>query len=268
MKANYPIRWVPATPEYVLAYMQEEWRQFAGDCRLSAGEMEKHMPTFNTTIQEWCDEQMLDEWMPLGKQLNLTWDTSFTRKQWREVFAPAGQKTIRGVCELLAAQAKRPVIPPAKILGHESKSAGVFLAIRALLIEAGAPANLRPSFSLEPCLKKWRKVFLRKIDRLVLGGLPYVPQNKFWTRLAAATCGVGVLLLGVSGFVKESPEVVIAGVLLFATGYLGSICHGPLALENVNTFRDLVELIVKKQRLCGFDPQRNSPCENSITNPL
>ena len=169
MKSSYPITWLPATPEYILAGIQAEWRQFALDCEFTAEDMERQMPTFNTTIRQWCDDAMLDEWTPLGTALNQTWGTKFTRKQWRQVLEPAREKTIRGVCELLATQARRPLIPPAIILGRECKSAGVFLAIRSLLIEAGAPARLRPSSSVEPYLKKWPKVFHEKINRSVHG---------------------------------------------------------------------------------------------------
>ncbi len=249
MKVIYPIQWVPATPEYILAGIQEEWRQFSQDCGLTAEDRERQMPTFNTTIQQWCDDAMLDEWMPLSKALNQTWGTKFTRKQWRQVLEPAREKTIRGVCELLATQAQRPLIPSAKILGHECKSAGVFLAIRSLLIEAGAPANLRPSSNVEPYLKKWPKVFQEKIERLALGGLPYKLVNKFWPILTGSTWTVGALLL-VAGSISKVPEMIIVGVFLFAAGWLGGLLYrGPLALENVKTFRDLAELIVKKQRL-------------------
>lgn len=210
MKTSYPIQWMPATPEYILAYIQEEWRRFAAECHLPATESKKHIPTFATTIQAWCDEEMLDEWMELGTQLNQTWETNFTRKQWRQVLKPAHEKTLRDACELLATRAQRPVISPAKIFGRECKSAGIFLAIRSLLIEAGAPANLRPSSRVEPYLKKRPKIFLRKIDRLILGGLPYASGNKFWTKLTAVTCVVGALLLGVGCFLKESPKLLLS----------------------------------------------------------
>jgi hypothetical protein len=58
---------------------------------------------------------------------------------------PAREKTLRGVCELLATQARRPLVPPANMLGRECASAGVFLAMRALLVQVGAPPDLRPS---------------------------------------------------------------------------------------------------------------------------
>lgn len=252
MKSSYPIQWLPATPEYILAGIQEEWRQFARDCELTAEDRERQMPTFNTTIRRWCDDAMLDEWMPLGQALNQTWGTKFTRKQWRQVLEPAREKTIRGVCELLATQAQRPLVPPAKILGHECQSAGVFLAIRSLLIAAGAPANLRPSSSVEPYLKKWPKVFQEEIDPLVLGGLPYKLVNEFWPILTGLTSTVGALLL-VAGSISKVPETIIVGVFLFAGGWLGGLLYrGPLTLESANTFRDLVEIIVKKQRAYGF----------------
>jgi len=257
MKSGYPITWLPATPDYILAYIQEEWRQFAQDCGYTAEDMKRQMPTFNTTIRQWCADVILDEWTPLGEALNQTWGINFTRKQWRQVLEPAREKTLRGVCELLAMQAKRPLVSPAKILGHEYQSAGIFLAIRSLLIEAGAPASLRPSSRVESYLNKWPKVFHKKIARLALGGLPYKLANKFWPILAGSTCMIGALLL-IAGSISKVPETVIAGVFLFGGGWLGGFFYrGPLALENVDTFRDLVELIVKKQQFYGFGPEAN-----------
>lgn len=201
---------------------------------------------------------MLDEWTPLGQALNQDWGTKFTRKQWRQVLEPAREKTIQGVCELLATQAQRPLIPPARIFGRECQSAGVFLAIRAVLIERGVPADLRPSSRMEPYLTKWPKVFQDQIDRLAPGGLPYNLANESWPMLTGLICTVGALLL-VAGSIVRTPEMTIVGVFLFAGGWLsGLVYRGPLALENVSTFRDLVEVIVQQQWSSGFGFTENS----------
>jgi len=161
MKSFYPIMWLPATPEYILAYLQEEWHQFAGSCRLAAAEADKCRPTFNTTIRQWCDDAILD-------------------------------------------------------------------------------------------VKKWPKVFQGEINRLALGGLPFKLVNKFWPRLTGSTWSVGALLL-IAGSISKVPEMIVVGVLLFAAGWLGGLLYrGPLALENVKTFRDLTEIIVKREEYNGF----------------
>jgi hypothetical protein len=93
MKAAYPVQWVSATPEYILASIQGEWRQIM----LPDATEERDLPTFNTTIAQWRDLLDLVEWRPLGRSLNKAWGTNFSRQQWREVLEPARKKTLRGV---------------------------------------------------------------------------------------------------------------------------------------------------------------------------
>ena len=254
MKSHYPIKWLPATPEYILAGFQEEWRQFAlFEAGYTTEELEQRMPSFHTTIKQWCDDAILDEWVPLNQALNEAWDTKFSRKQWREVLEPACEKTLRGVCELLASQVQRPLLPRAKLLGRNCPTARVFLAIRSMLVKAGAPANIRPSSAIEPYLRKWPKVFQEKVARLSLGGLPFKSKRHAWRTFASAGSLAGVLLL-ILRPVFKLPEIVIFGVIIFAAGWIAGACfRWPLTLENVNTFRDLAELIVKKQQAYGFN---------------
>ena len=59
MKAEYPIEWRPATPQYILASLREEWRQ----CALTEGEqpdeVERRLPTFATTVHQWREAMEL-----------------------------------------------------------------------------------------------------------------------------------------------------------------------------------------------------------------
>jgi len=250
MKVDYPIQWVPVTPDYILASMQEEWRQIA----LPDPTEERELPTFTTTIAQWRDLLDLLDWRRLGRALNEAWGTSFSRQQWREVLEPPREKTLRQVCELLASQAKRPLVPPATLLGHRCGSAGVFLAIRAMLIHAGVRDCVRPSTALQPMLRKRPEVFLRQVARLSPGGLPFAFRGGLWRTVTTLICLLGVLLLVIGG-TSDIPEIILTGVVLCGAGWIGELSyHGPLTLENVTTFRQLAELVVQKQQQYGFGP--------------
>lgn len=249
MRADYPIQWVPATPEYILACLQEEWRQ----CALP--DEEGKLPTFETTVDEWREAMDLVWWSPLGHALNKFWGTKFSEWQWFRVLVPAREQTLGDVCRLLATKAQRPVVPPARLLGCDCASAGVFLAIRSLLLRAGAPPELRPSTPLKPYLRKWPKVFRKEVSRLVPGGLPFGFEGNLSERVFAWSAILGGLLLAASALVNE-PALIITGVMLFALGWFGGLFGstwfpGRLTLRNVKTFRDLTEMIIKQQRWAG-----------------
>ena len=104
-------------------------------------------------------------------------------------------------------------------------------------------------------MRKWPKVFQKQIAQLSPGGLPFIHGGRFWSRFTALTFLVGVLLL-VIGSIFHLAEVTIVGVVLCGAGWIGGLFyHGPLTLENVNSFRQLAELIVEKQQRYGFGPR-------------
>jgi hypothetical protein len=254
MRADHAVQWVPATPEYILACIQEDWRQ----CALP--EEEGRLPTFETTVHEWREAMNLVWWSPLGQALNKSWGTRFSEWQWFSVLVPARDMQLRGVCKLLATKAQRPVVQPVRILGGNCASAGVFLAIRSLLVSVGASPDLRPSTPLKPFLQKWPKVFLKEVSRLVPGGLPFGFAGNRFARGFVWSAILGGLLLAASGILNE-PALIIGGVILFAVGWLGGMFGSTwfpahLTLGNVKTFRGLTEMIVKQQRQVSIGPAK------------
>ncbi len=176
--------------------------------------VERQLPTFATPVHEWREALDLVGWRALGQALDDQWGTSFPKAQWFAVLEPARKKTLRGVCELLATRARRAVVPPAKMLGRECASAGVFLAIRSLLVQAGALPDLRPSTPLGPYLEKWPEVFLQEIAGLVPGSLLFTRKNELCDTLIGPSYVFGGLLLVVGLFTKD-PWQVIGGVILY-----------------------------------------------------
>lgn len=261
MKPEYSINWVPATPEYILASLREEWRQ----CALIEGEqpddIERELPAFAVTVHEWRETLDLLGWRALGRALNESWGTRFTPDQWFSVLEPARERTLRGVCELLATQALRPVVPPARLLGHECAAAGVFLAIRSLLVQAGAPPQLRPSTPLESFLQKWPEVFLTQISRLSPGGLSFTRKQEFLTAVVVLSYILAALLT-LLGLLAKDPWLPIAGLALFGLGWIGAGCgrwfQGSLEMDSVTDFRGLTEVIMTQQSRAGLGPVESS----------
>jgi hypothetical protein len=200
-------------------------------------------------------------WRALGRALNESWGTQFTPDQWFLVLEPAREKTLRGVCELLATRARRPVVPPARLLGRECAAAGVFLAIRSLLVQAGAPPALRPSTPLEPFLQKWPEVFLKQISRLSPGGLSFICKQEFLTTVVVFSYILAALLT-LLGLLTKDPWLPIAGMALFGLGWIGAGCGcwfpGSLELDSVTNFRGLTEAIIAQQSRSGLGPDKSS----------
>ncbi|MCX6923027.1 MAG: hypothetical protein NT154_07445, partial [Verrucomicrobia bacterium] len=194
------------------------------------------------------------------RALNEDWGTQFTQCQWFSVLEPAREKTLGGVCELLATQARRRLVPPAKMLGRECPSAGIFLAIRAMLVQAGAPPDLRPSTPLEPFLDKWPEVFLQQVSSLAPGGVPFTRKNEAFNTFIALSYILSGLLLLLSLFVKD-PWMTCGALILYGIGWIGAGCSGwfpgPLKLDAVIDFRGLTEAIVVWQRRSGFGPDKS-----------
>ena len=261
MKTDYPFEWVPANQEYMLASLREQWRQ----CALSEGEeaekVERQLPTFTTTIHEWRESMDLVGWKALGQALNESWGTQFSADQWFNVLEPARERTIRELCALLATQAHRPLVPPVQMLGCKCTTAGVFLAIRSLLVQAGAPRDLRPSTPLAPFLQRWPEVFQQRISRLAPGGLLFTYKQETLTLLVILFY-IFVALLVLLSLVAGSPWLAIGGVFFYGLVWTAAGCGrwfpGSVTLESATTFRGLTEAIIKQQSRTGFGLVKSS----------
>ena len=110
------------------------------------------------------------------------------------MLAPAGQRTLRGLCEFIAEGALRPAIEPLRILGGSCLPAGAFLAIRSMLREAGADADrVMPSTPLDEFARHYPGVFLGPISRLAPNTLPPVSMSTPEHDLPFVGCMLSVL---------------------------------------------------------------------------
>jgi hypothetical protein len=141
--------------------------------------------------------------------------------------------------------------------GISSRSAGAFLAIRSLLLRAGAdPSAIRPSVPIAEVAKRFPQVFLGPISRLAPGRLPTVVIRTPAYNAAMATFGLGLVgLFGLSlarwfgFFAVWYPALAATFAIVAGLGYLGTwvaarlIGPAEIRFGTVVTFRDLAEVI-------------------------
>jgi len=162
------------TPEDVLEVFIDQQRSCWGD-------EPDEIIHFDMTIAEWQDQ--------LGLVNDVAWNerkfvwksvTSFFRvsipyKRWKSAVRPERTHRLRELCELIASEAVVEEIRPITVFGRACRPAGVFLAIRNALRDAGIDTtNLRPSTSLRPTLKRYRWSFQQEMAKLAPGKLPLV----------------------------------------------------------------------------------------------
>lgn len=247
--------YVAATPEYVLDMIRDSHRQQSQFDPEADPDVEL---TFESSIAEWRSACDLVDWRSLGRALNEEFGLDFPDDPWRAALEPARKRTLRGVCELIASGALRPSIEPVEILGATCLPAGVFLAIRSLLSQAGADVkSIAPSTPLHEYTRLYPGVFLGPVSRLAPNALPDVRVRTPLYDLSIFGCGFGLLLAATGSilsawgpiFVFAAPLMMAAGAILFLASWIGSWIVGryipPASVEfgNLRTFRDMVKQI-------------------------
>lgn len=239
MNIDHPIPSVPATPEYVLEVLRELHRVMGiwGDpsVRLS----------METSVKEWRIDCDLEGWKLLGRGMNEFWEIDCPDAAWREVLEPAKEKTLRGVCELIAKNAKRPQIHPATYFGRECAPAEAFLTILAMLRRAGIDVkNVAPSTPLDYYAWRHLKEIAQVVWRLAPGSLPAL-QVKDRIRDKTVCAFLLAWPMMFAGFCGGLPLLIIVGVsmalIAMAALYLWLPYHKPehIAFGELRTFRDL-----------------------------
>jgi hypothetical protein len=120
MDVHYPPLDEPATPEYILAVLQDMHRQ---QCQWDPEADSGTELTLETTVAEWRDACDLLGWKPLGRAYNVFWGVSITDAEWRAVLEPAQEKRLADAIAPLPALSSqfvryfttREKRPPAKL---------------------------------------------------------------------------------------------------------------------------------------------------------
>lgn len=246
MDLIYPTNNQLATPDYVMAVLRDMHRQM---CQYDPEADACAVLTFDSTVAQWRAASDLLGWRSLGHAQNQFWGITCSDAEWREVLEPAGDRTLAGVCRLIAERAHRPHIRPAQLLGSTCVTAGAFLTVRSLLHAAGAPAaEISPSTPLAAYTRRYADVFLGPVSRLAPGVLPPVRirtpfyDGALWGLLLALVCLIIGGFAGLHG-------LTIAGVGLFASSYALAwysarwLLPASVDFGELRTFRDLAVVV-------------------------
>jgi hypothetical protein len=241
MDDHYPTISEPATADYVLSVLRDEHRQ---QCHYDDAADPDISLSFETTVAEWSEACDLVGWRELGRGLNLMWGIARSDAEWRAVLEPSHRRRLRDVCDLIARHATRRRIRPARLLGSDCASAGVFLTIRSLLRQEGADVDdMAPSTPLAEYTRRHVNLFLGPISRLAPACLPAVRIHKpiydiaVWGTIAAMLLtgvgsGSGLHLLTLVG-------VPLIGLCHMLTEIAAKRIPASVQFGDLRTFRDL-----------------------------
>ena len=251
LRAERAVETAPASPQYVLDVLCDSHRH---QCSFDPEADPTVELSLDTSVADWRDACDLLGTTSLVEALNDVWGLAVPPSEWHKVLEPAKSRTLRDVCGLIASQTRETRVLSAGHFGTSSMSAGAFLAIRSLLLRAGADASaIRPSLPVAEVARRFPQVFLGPISRLAPGRLPTVVIRTPAHNAAMATFGVGLLgffglgLATYSGYVWP-PVLAATFAVVAGLGYLGTWVArliGPTEIRfgNILTFRDLAEVI-------------------------
>jgi hypothetical protein len=233
-----------ASPEFVLEVIRDNHRH---QCAFDPEADPSAELTFDTSVADWRDACDLVRTERLGAALNEMWEIEVPASAWRAVLEPPKQRTLRDVCDLVAAHATRTVIQPAGSFGVSCEAAGAFLAVRALLLRAGVQDGaIRPSQPIAEIARRHPEIFFGPISRLAPGSLPTVTIRSPLHQAAVWTAILGfVVALASATLYPVLALAALAMVLLavIATWILSWYPPRAVQFGGIVTFRDLAETI-------------------------
>jgi hypothetical protein len=184
--------------------------------------------------------------------MNGYWEISAPKAEWKAVLHPAGKRTLRGVCDLIARHAKVAEIPDVTILGRQCREAGAFLAVRKMLTDAGANGKeITPSTNLDRYAKRYGSVFNGPIRKLAPGMLSAVKVDHPIRDFSIYGTGIGILFVGFSFLIGDPSlkAIAISLLVVFWAGIYLSTLLPPrrVAIGELQTFRDLAKALAANE---------------------
>lgn len=234
-----------ASPKFVLEVLRDSHRH---QCAYDPEADPSAQLSFDSTVAHWRDVCDLVGTKGLGPALNEIWEIAIPPHAWEAALEPPKARTLRDVCDLIASARPESPGPEAGYLGASSRSAAVFLAVRSLLLRAGAdPATIQPSAPIADMARRFPHIFLGAISRLAPGRLPTVTIRTPIYFVALTMFLVGLVSAAV--FDRRYPSLGLAAALVAVLGVAGtwiaSRFLGPAEVRfgTIATFRDLAEVI-------------------------
>lgn len=232
----------PATAEYILAVMRDQMRY-----RNAEGYGDRSIElTFDSSVAEWRKSSLLPGTKRLGRGLNVFFGVNFTDSEWRSLLDPAKERRLLGVCDAIATNGTRRRVRPVRVLGSaDCVPAGAFLAIRSLLIEAGADRfKIKPSTRLDQYCDDYAAIFFDQIAVLAPGSVPCFRKRNSRDLIAAASIAAFFVLflstavaMDLVGFRDAKNWLLV--ICSIVAAIIWEIFEPRRELEGLTTFRDL-----------------------------
>jgi hypothetical protein len=150
------------------------------------------------------------------------------------------------VCELIASEALRVAVKPARVAGSECLTGGAFLTVRHVLSQVGVPAeDVSPSTPLASYTVQHKDQFIEEICRIAPGALPLAAEESRFINMLAPLCIFAGSSIAIGHLFKGNFTLALAGVLIFLIAFLSDgyipdrLRYKSIDFGNLRTFRDL-----------------------------
>jgi hypothetical protein len=182
--------------------------------------------TRKTKIWELRDAQDLVPWKEYAQFINQEFRINVPIAKWESILNPDDTQTLGDICDFLSTVAEKEIIKPTKRLGAECLSAAIFLTLkRNLKIKGADVTDLRPSTKIpaflendrnfSPLIEEATLTGLKTFDKLEYGKLQRERRFKYWIDKI----------------------------------FLNWAYRRPMNTGDIQTFRDLVERIMDREKL-------------------
>jgi hypothetical protein len=254
MEIDYPLDSEPATPEYVFDVLSSLFGKLQHPCK----SMPNGVLELSTPIDDWCMSWHLDSGWQTARWLEKWWGITIPRAAWKSLLNKPLEHTVGDLCVMLARYVRRRTFRPAVVFGRTCDAAGVFLAVRTILSQAGAEAKgIAPSTSLASYTTRFNKAFQGEIVRLAPQHLPRpeVIRNSFVCGLEkfvlrSFICCLLSMLLALAIPLHPMPALVAAMafmVFILIAGLVAVMCDEAMpesvTFGDLRTFRDLAKCL-------------------------
>jgi hypothetical protein len=247
MTADYPTDTAPATAEYVYHLLfqtiaiQSPWAAVP-------------VP-FETLADERADRLLGPSTIDIEFRLDEVYGIVLSPEELAQL-NPLWRRTVREVCEFLAARITRPAIRPWRHVAGDCLPAGAFLTVRSILAARGAnPDQITPSTPLAPFVRRHGESLLPALARLAPDRLPALkepfPLLGFLLVILAPLpifFHVWLMKQGINVPDAQFLASVFGGFVCSMTGIalmIRELWHPRLG--NLYTFRDLAYLLAGQQ---------------------
>ena len=236
------------TPDEVLAILVDEHRH---QSHVDPEAEPDAVLTFDSTIAEWRSACDLLSWRGLGQALNEEWAMSLSMTEWRDLLEPAGQRTLRTLCEAISRQAQIEGLPKKGLLGCHSLEGRALRSLRAILLRLGTPRDeVRTTTPVTPLLSKhgWR--FLHPCIRLAPGALPVVKHVGRIHRALLVGCVSLIIASLPLALIKAhlgAECLCLAYVIMLLLWIPHPLFRGAMVLPGITNLGDLATCLAKKR---------------------